>query len=91
MRTKEISIKHKGDHKKITYVEFDSFKEAMKSVNEHELLKILNYGSMVLAKMAVIGKDPFRPRKRIYKLDITKLTNEQLEALKASKILKYEE
>lgn len=91
MKTKVLKIKHRGEHKEINYIEFESAKEVLKMGDDRELLKLINYGSRELAKLTALGKDPFKPRKKLFKVDITKLSQDQVDVLKQFKILNTEE
>lgn len=72
MKTKTVTFKLKGKDIKYDIFTFESFKEAQ-SLLQGELLSVINLGQAVYAKAMATGKDPFKKRKRFYKLDSSKL------------------
>ena len=63
-------------------VTFDSLTEAQNLLGS-DLLNVINLGNAVYARAQVLGKNPFKPRRKKYQLDATKLDADTMERLKA--------
>lgn len=81
MKTKKAKIRHKNKDLEYSYVEFTNLVEALDYVPEQDLIRIYNFGAKTISKLLAQGKDPFRPKKRILKLNTAKLTEEQITIL----------
>lgn len=90
MKTKQTKIRYKNKDLNYSYVEFGSLVEALDYINEEELLKIYNFGAKTIAKMLAQGKDPFKPKKRIIKLNTVNLSPDQISLLSKAGLIPTE-
>lgn len=81
MKTKNISIRHKNKPVNFGYVEFESLVEALDHATEADIIRIYNFGAREISKQLAIGRDPFRRKRRVIKLNTLNLNEEQMNAL----------
>lgn len=81
MKTRNVTFILKGKEFAYDVATFDNLKEAQQLLG-NELLNVINLGNLVYAKSMALGKDPFKARKKKYKLDVSKLDEPTLQKLR---------
>ena len=81
MKTKSVTMQYKKKKINYAYVEFQTLVEALDHVTEQDVIRIYNFGAKEISKQLAIGKDPFRRKRRVVKLNTLNLSNEQMDAL----------